>query len=249
MWQLAISACATLVAALLECRDTGFVASWTSDRVRRNRNVAYLLSNLVVVAVLAGTTAWIGFNIPGLVRWELPFAVEAVACILVAELFNWLFHWIKHVHPWLWRFHLQHHVEQRYDISLTLHTHGLEVVVAGAVMAVGLRLAGFSAAAVEVFSTLYYVANLYKHGSWRVGLGWLDAVVVSPAFHRLHHAREVEGNYGSILTLYDVLFRTAVWPDERAWTLAYGTKSPEPFGYWAEFVSFMSPPGDAGRGR
>jgi sterol desaturase/sphingolipid hydroxylase (fatty acid hydroxylase superfamily) len=35
---------------------------------------------------------------------------------------------------------------------------------------------------------------------------------VSPAYHRVHHTSDARGNYGSVLTLFDVVFGTAVWP-------------------------------------
>jgi sterol desaturase/sphingolipid hydroxylase (fatty acid hydroxylase superfamily) len=241
MWQLAISSLATLVAAGLECRDPGFVRSWLRDPVRRRRNAAYLLSNFAVVAVLSGTTAWVGTRVTPVFGWTLPWAVDVLGCLLVAELLNWLFHWAKHRHPWLWTFHLQHHVESRYDVSLTLHTHPLEVILSGTLMVLAVRLLGFSAGALEVFSTLYYVSNLYKHGSWKVGLGPLDRVFVGPALHRLHHAKTLDGNFGSVLTVYDVLFGTAIWPGAEAWSLEVGTQEGEPFGFLPEFLAFLRP--------
>jgi len=209
--------------------------------VRRRRNAAYLLSNFAVVAVLSGITAWVGLHVAPVVRCTPPGWMDVVGCVLVAELLNWLFHWVKHRQPWLWSFHLQHHVESRYDISLTLHTHPLEVMFSGAVMVATLRLLGFSGAALEVFSTLYYVSNIYKHGSWKVGLGPLDRVFVGPALHRLHHAKALDGNFGSVLTIYDVLFGTALWPDEQTWETETGTRGGEPFGFIPEFLAFLRP--------
>jgi sterol desaturase/sphingolipid hydroxylase (fatty acid hydroxylase superfamily) len=40
----------------------------------------------------------------------------------------------------------------------------------------------------------------------------LDRVIVGPAYHRVHHTLDGRGNYGSVLTFYDVVFGTAVWP-------------------------------------
>jgi hypothetical protein len=48
-----------------------------------------------------------------------------------------------------------------------------------------------------------------------------------------------------VLTLYDVLFGTAVWPDAQAWTAETGTRGGEPFGFVPEFTAFLGP----GRGR
>ena len=245
MWQLVISSVATLVAAAIECRDPGFVVSWRKDPVRCRRNAAYLISNIAVVAVLSGITAWVGRHVAPAVSWSAPWVVDVAGCVLVAEFLNWLFHWAKHRHRWLWAFHLQHHVESRYDISLTLHTHPLEVILSGTVMVAAVRLLGFSAGALEVFSTVYYLSNLYKHGSWKVGLGPLDKILVGPALHRLHHAKALDGNFGSVITLYDVAFGTARWPDERTWSLDVGAGEGEPFGFIPECLAFLRP----GRGQ
>lgn len=249
---LALSGALTVLFVAVDLADAGFRSSWWSDRRRARRNAAFLASNLVTMALLnACTRALYGqldeqqhANVPALVTWSSASTtmrvLEVIACLLVAELVNWISHWLKHRHAWLWRFHLQHHVETRYNINLTLHTHGLEVIVTGSIMAALLVLCGFSRFSIDVFTLCYYGTNLYKHGSARLSLGPLDWLVVSPAYHRLHHAKGYDGNFGSVLTVFDVLFRTARFPTgaarAEAFALPVGVTSPEPFGFLDEML-------------
>lgn len=247
---ISLSAACLVLFVALDLRDGGFRASWSTDRARLKRNLAFLVSNLVTIVVLNAVTRALAPVLPRVLSWESAHVVDVVvevgACILVAELVNWLSHWAKHKHAWLWRFHLQHHVETRYSVNLTLHTHGVEVVVTGALMSSLLCILGFSRFAVDAFTVAYFCANLYKHCSARMSLGPLDALVVGPAYHRLHHARAADlggwhGNYGSVLTVFDVLFGTARFPEKHELDEVYartpGVDGDEPFGFVEEMLA------------
>ena len=216
-WWLALAAaCACVLFVGVDVCRPEFRAGLWRDGTRARRNGAYLLANIATLAILSGLNRALEARLPSAFSWEPSGSVvEVAACLLVAELMNWLSHWIKHKVPWLWTFHVQHHVSRRYDTTLVLHTHGLEVIVSGVLMSVILLLCGFSRFSVDVFALVYAITNLYKHQSARLGLGFLDALIVSPAYHRVHHARGHSGNYGSVLTVFDILFGTAIWPQQK----------------------------------
>ncbi|HEY4224122.1 MAG TPA: sterol desaturase family protein [Myxococcota bacterium] len=237
---LAVSAALIAFFAMVELRDARFRASWSSDRTRLWRNLGFLVANIATMAVLNAVSHALTAHVPRFIEWRSTPA-ELTCCFLLAELVNWVSHYAKHRHPWLWTFHTQHHVEEHYSINLTLHTHGLEVVFTGAVMVALLTLAGFSRFAVDVFSLVYFGTNLYKHCSWRASLGPLDYLIVSPAYHRLHHAKDHDGNFGSVLTVFDVLFRTATFPSSPeatndAFARKLGVTEAAPFGFVAEIT-------------
>ena len=243
------AACLALFVAL-DLRDAGFRASWSTDRARLRRNLAFLASNFVTIVVLNAITRALAPHLPHVVSWQnagvVDVVIEVTACLLVAELVNWGSHWAKHKHTWLWQFHLQHHVETRYSVNLTLHTHGVEVIVTGVAMSSLLCVLGFSRFAVDAFTVAYFCANVYKHCSARMSLGPLDAIFVGPAYHRLHHARAADmngwhGNYGSVLTVFDVLFGTARFPEQHELDEVYartpGVDGDEPFGFVDEMLA------------
>jgi sterol desaturase/sphingolipid hydroxylase (fatty acid hydroxylase superfamily) len=232
---LGISFAALAVFIAVDARDEQFRASWWRDKTRRNRNLAFAAANLATMASLNAVTHALHV-LPKLIEWRGPVVIELLACLVVAEGVNWISHYIKHRQSWLWTFHAPHHVETNYSVNLTLHTHGLEVLVSGAAMAAVLDVLGFSQLSVDVFSLSYFIANLYKHCTARLSLGPLDWIFVSPAYHRLHHARGYDGNFGSVLTIFDVLFRTAKFPARfDAALLPYGTD--DDFGFIAEMAS------------
>lgn len=210
---LSIAAVAVVVFVGVDVTAPRFRAAFTTDRTLRLRNLGYVGGNVASMGTLAMANAWLSRHVGGVVDWSgAGVVVEVVACVVVAEGINWFSHWIKHAQPWLWNFHIQHHVGRHYDTTLTLHTHPVDVVVSGAAMSAVLLTLGFGKFAVDVFVLLYFVSNLYKHCHRVWSLGPLDWLFVSPAYHRIHHHPTARGNYGSVLTLFDVVFRTAVWP-------------------------------------
>ena len=58
------------------------------------------------------------------------------------------------------------------------------------------------------------VVNLWVHTNLNVSLGPLDALIITPAFHRLHHGRDYGQmtNFGFLLTVWDRMFGTYVDP-------------------------------------
>lgn len=239
----AVVFCAAWIALIwLDSRTPSFlVVSFQSNRHAR-RNWSYLVSASVTLVLLRAMNDWMHARVErGTLLEEVPFWGEVLALFLFVEGLNWVIHWVKHAHPWLWLLHFQHHREEHYNIWLTTHTHPLEVCVFGFLVNWVLVLVGFGPESAQVYFLFYSVANTYQHSSRDLSLGWLDRVIVSPRYHRLHHARGVAGNYGSTLTVWDVLLGTAHWPRvEEALCEDIGIREKgEPFGFWAELTQIF----------
>lgn len=210
---------------------------------RRARNLAYLVSATAVGACLQGLGAFARGIVPALVDWRGPAVFEIACCFLAAELLGWVLHWVKHKSAYLWRLHFQHHRETNYDIWLVTHTHGFEVLVSGTFTAFVLAGLGFSPLALDTYLLFYAIANTYQHSSRDLTLGPLDYLIVSPSYHRLHHAVGSDSNFGNTLTVWDVVFHTATWPkSRRAPDVEIGIgDGPEPWGFGAEMLYFLEP--------
>ena len=64
-----------------------------------------------------------------------------------------------------------------------------------------------------VLITGYVCIGTLQHANLRWTFGPLGRVIVSPAYHRLHHAPDTQGlNLGVVLTIWDVLARCARFP-------------------------------------
>lgn len=229
---------------LLELRSRQFWVDSFVDPVRRRRNWAFFVASLVPMQLVQAATFALEPHLPRLAApGRLPWLWDLAGCFLVAELLSWLSHWVKHRHSWLWRFHFQHHREQHYSIWMVTHTHALEVAISGLVVSCVLTVCGVSLWAKQVYLLFYTASLLYHHSAHRYSLGPLDWLVVSPAYHRLHHEVGASGNYASTLTVFDMLFGTARWPDRRPPPERYGLEegSPEPFGFVRELLYFLAP--------
>ena len=224
----------TLAILLLCLAEAGSLVRGLKGK-RLGRNLGFGTAALGVGVVLRHLHEWMAGL--AVLHWGNRW-LESLACVLVAELFGWTCHYLKHVHPWLWKFHFQHHREEEYNLWLTTHTHALEVLFSGTVMAALLAVCGFSNQVVGVYLLYYSLVKFFQHSSRDYRLGPLGYLIITPAYHRWHHEIESRCNYGVTLTLFDVLFGTVRWPDHVT-PERYGVKGELPYGFWAEHLWFL----------
>lgn len=219
---------------LLEVRSPSFRRGAGSDARRARRNWAYLISNVVTLLFIGVAAHYIPMLVPKLVRADSIGVVDFAGCLIAGELFNYGIHVAMHKVPYLWRFHFQHHRETNYDIWLASHLHALESFASACCMSAIFSLLGFSVLAKQCYFLFFIFVTTYHHSANRYTLGPLDWLIIGPAYHRLHHAVDVRGNYGSTMTILDRLFGTAVRPDDRPHRYGIDSKR-EPWGFWREF--------------
>lgn len=235
------AACLAAVALLvaLELRDEQFAAGIRAGGARFRRNLAFAAASIAVMIALPAVGRAVAHLVRPPLLWPTSL-LSAAACVLVAELLGWLLHYVKHWNGFLWLFHFQHHRESRYDLWLTAHTHALEVLVSGTLLAAALAFLGFPEPIVEGYLLFYSFVKLYQHSSRPYRAGWLDRVVIGPEYHRLHHEVGSRCNYGVTLTFWDLVFGTAVIPHRGRAERPYGPDSGQlPFGFWAETLLFL----------
>ena len=238
-----VTALAMLALLCLELREPGFRADSFSPGARRRRNWAFLLTSLLPIFAVQWATGWLQTRLPALLApGSLPLALDFLGCTLVAELLTWTLHWVKHRHPFLWNFHFQHHRDAHFSVWMVTHTHALEVVISGAVMAAALLLLGFSPLSLQLYLALYSVVLMAHHSARGYRLGWLARIVASPDYHRLHHGIDANCNYAGALTLWDLVFGTARWPQakDRDAPLGLAAEGGEPFGFRQEMLHFLA---------
>jgi sterol desaturase/sphingolipid hydroxylase (fatty acid hydroxylase superfamily) len=206
------------------------------DRRRMRRNLAFLLLSFAVGVLIHRSLGWLSLHVPQL-SWRGPFWLQLAGVFLLGELLNWALHFAKHHSAFLWRLHCPHHKEDKFTVWLTVHTYGPEILLSGiAINAIILSL-GFEVAAIDVYLLFYSLVNAYQHSSRPHSLGWLDRLIVSPAYHRHHHGGE-QLNFGSTLTVWDLVFQTALLPRDRYEAVQPPSidETPEPFGFVAELL-------------
>jgi sterol desaturase/sphingolipid hydroxylase (fatty acid hydroxylase superfamily) len=180
-----------------------------------------LLPPFLTVIAVAGV-AWFtsGFIPAGFYGWvgSLPLWLRVAALVVIGDLaFYWAHRW-SHEVQWLWHFHAIHHSPTELDWLVNTRAHPLDLVFARVVSAIpilvlGLRQPGGdieSVIALYVAVTTVWAFFVHTNLKWR--LGWLEQVIVTPAFHHWHHADDAPGslnkNYASLFPWLDRLFGT-----------------------------------------
>ena len=203
---------------------------WPAERRPLNapghrQDLAYLgLYALVAVpaVTLIGTGAAValsrvdhGFTLhplDGLPRWAL-----VVAVLVLMDGANWASHWLNHRVETFWRFHALHHSQEEMSILTSFRAHPV-VHTSFQLAALPLVVLGTGGAVPAWVLVGYIVLSTVPHANVNWRFGPLRYVVVTPAYHRLHHDRsDVRGvNLGTVLVLWDVLAGLAVFPTRGA---------------------------------
>ena len=147
----------------------------------------------------------------GLLYWtNANVGFSILISFLVLDFFGgWLVHIIEHRIPWLWRFHVIHHSDNKVDVTTGLRHHPVESVVRGVFFLIAVAVSGAPMYAVMIFQTVLIIFTAFTHANIRLPK-WLDHalsfIFVSPAMHKVHHHWKqpfTDSNYGAILSIWD----------------------------------------------
>jgi sterol desaturase/sphingolipid hydroxylase (fatty acid hydroxylase superfamily) len=126
---------------------------------------------------------------------------------------NWLAHYADHRFGALWRFHALHHSQEELSVLTSFRAHPL-MHTTGFLLATVPVVALMPARPIApVLITIYVCIGTLQHANLRWTFGPAGRVLVSPAYHRLHHAPDTQrANLGVVLTIWDVLAGCARFP-------------------------------------
>jgi sterol desaturase/sphingolipid hydroxylase (fatty acid hydroxylase superfamily) len=149
------------------------------------------------------------------------YALLSFAVYLVA--LDFIGYWIhrgQHQFNWWWKLHSLHHAQQQMTVWSDNRNHLLDDVLVDSLMVVAAQLIGVAPGQFIAFTALTQLSESFQHGNLRIWFGSVgERLLVSPRFHRLHHAigighespsRALGGhNFGVLLPWWDTLFKTA----------------------------------------
>lgn len=197
-------------------------------RIERSSD-ARLVTNFGLGALVLGLNSFaplakVGSSVVAQSLWPVnawPWPITLVALLLVDSLTGYWAHRLMHAVPLFWRVHRVHHADPVVDVSTSLRHHPLELLITIPASAAAILLIGAPPSAVVVAQTIVFASAIWQHADLglprRVDRA-LAQIIVTPAFHRLHHSpnrRLHDGNYGDVITLWDRLFGTAKFSDQR----------------------------------
>jgi len=145
---------------------------------------------------------------------RLPTWLEVTLAVVLMDYSLYLWHVLIHRVPFLWRFHLPHHVDLDLDASTALRFHAGELVISIGWRVGQVALIGLSPLSLSVWQTFLMVSILFHHSNVRLPLEVerkLNRVFVTPRMHGIHHStvkEETNSNWSSGLTIWDRLHGT-----------------------------------------
>ena len=126
---------------------------------------------------------------------------------------NWLAHYADHRLGPLWRFHALHHSQEELSVLTSFRAHPLMHTTGFLLATVPVVALMPTRPIAPVLITIYICIGTLQHANLRWTFGPAGRVLVSPAYHRLHHAPDTQGvNLGVVLTIWDVLVGRARFP-------------------------------------
>ncbi len=177
------------------------------------------LHAIVVIPLMTLLSVGAATLIGSYARWiELPTGrwpgwLLVPLTIVAMDAANWLAHYADHRLGALWRFHALHHSQEELSVLTSFRAHPL-------MHTTGFLLATIPVVALmptrpiaPVLITIYVCIGTLQHANLRWTFGPVGRVLVSPAYHRLHHAPDTQRvNLGVVLTIWDVLAGRARFP-------------------------------------
>jgi len=137
--------------------------------------------------------------------------------LVVLDFAQYWVHRAQHRADWWWALHAVHHSQRQMTFWTDNRNHLLDSVITDSVFAAIALAIGVPPAQFALLVVLSRMVESLAHANVRLSFGAIgDRLLVSPRFHRLHHAMVASphgdyrgANYAVLLPLWDVLFGTA----------------------------------------
>ncbi|GAC1446009.1 MAG: sterol desaturase family protein [Pyrinomonadaceae bacterium] len=187
-------------------------------RAARNFGVAAIAGatlQLIERPIVAPLTALVVRRRLGLLqRLRPPVWLEVPMAIIFLDYTLYLWHVLTHRVPFLWRFHLIHHVDLDIDATTALRFHFGELIFSIVWRVAQILLIGISPLALSTWQTLLFLSVIFHHSNVELPLELerkLNRFIVTPRMHGIHHSivrAETDANWSSGLTVWDWLHGT-----------------------------------------
>jgi exosortase len=193
----------------------------TAGRWTTNIGLLIISGTIASLAIPAGLYGFAEAQATGpLARLGVSVPAQVLVTVLFLDLWRYWEHRLFHRAALLWRLHLVHHSDTQIDVTTTERHHPLESLVSIATTMALILACGLPAAGIGAYLLIATVVSLWCHSNLRVPRSiehFLRWMIVTPRVHALHHSdnkTETDSNYGTVLTLWDRVFRTYVDPND-----------------------------------
>jgi sterol desaturase/sphingolipid hydroxylase (fatty acid hydroxylase superfamily) len=145
----------------------------------------------------------------------LPSVLKILLLLALVDLMLYGVHRAMHASDLLWRTHAFHHTTEHLHWLAGSRTSVTHLFLFAGPQILGVYfLVGATPAEAAVAASLGVLINIWVHTNLRVNLGPLGWLLITPDYHRVHHAADSNSrkNLGFVFTLWDRLFGTFVDP-------------------------------------
>ena len=140
-----------------------------------------------------------------------------LAYLVVLDFAQYWVHRAQHRAGWWWALHAVHHSQRRMTFWTDNRNHLLDSVITDSIFAAIALAIGVPPAQFALLVVLSRMVESLSHANVRLSFGAIGGrLLVSPRFHRRHHAIAASprgdyrgANYAVLLPVWDVLFGTA----------------------------------------
>ncbi len=151
----------------------------------------------------------------GLLKFiRLPRWLEIPLAIVLLDYTLYVWHVLTHRLPFLWRFHVVHHIDLDLDASTALRFHFAEMIVSVPWRAAQIVVIGVSPLSFAAWQAFLFPSILFHHSNVRLPKDvekFLSYLIVTPRMHGIHHSiveEETNSNWSSGLAIWDRLHGT-----------------------------------------
>lgn len=189
--------------------------------VHRGRNLAVAAAAAATVQLLEAPVVVPLARTVARRHWGLTYALggprwlRGLVAVALLDYTLYVWHILVHRVPWLWRFHLVHHLDLDLDATTGLRFHAGEIAASIPWRAAQVVVIGVTPATLTVWQSLTIASVLFHHSNAVLSetaervLSW---IVTTPRMHAIHHSvnpSERESNFSSGLALWDRLHGSA----------------------------------------
>jgi len=145
--------------------------------------------------------------------------------MVLLDLVEYLYHRATHTFSWWWQLHALHHSQTVMTAWSDNRNHIIDDILRAAVFAIFALLFGVSPGQFIYLVVISQFIQSWQHANLKIDLGIGKYFLVSPLFHRMHHAvgygHEAIGkpgvlggcNFGVLFPWWDMLLKTAVFTE------------------------------------
>ena len=143
--------------------------------------------------------------------------------LIILDFVDYLYHRVSHRFSWWWQLHALHHSQRHMTVWTDNRNHLIDDVLKAFVFSTVAIVIGIEPSQFILLVALSHLIQSWQHGYYVYQFHFLKYLIVTPSFHRYHHAMrlgyELPGkpgvlggcNFGVLFPWWDLLFQTAIF--------------------------------------